>query len=62
MPDASPYLELAYGVFVLLVAIYVGIIAVRMRRTARERRALAAQLTEHEGVQPAAPAEERVHA
>ena len=44
MPSSSPYLEAAYAVFVILIAIYVGIIAVRMRRTARERRALEAEL------------------
>jgi hypothetical protein len=56
MPDASPYIEAAYAVFVLLLAIYGGIIALRMRRTARERRALEAELAAQ---QPAAVATER---
>ena len=48
MPDSSPYLEAAYAVFVLLLVIYVAIITLRVRRTARERRSLEAQLAERE--------------
>ena len=46
MPDASPYLEAAYAVFVALIVIYVAIIVYRMRNTARERRRLEAELAE----------------
>ena len=61
MPSSSPYLPLAYGVFVVLLAIYVGIIVFRMRRTARERRNIEAQLAEREGVhESTVPEQERV--
>ena len=60
MPDSSPYLEAAYAVFVILLAIYVGIIVYRMRRTARERRELEARLAERE--RTAAPADDDVAA
>ena len=59
MPSSSPYLELAYAVFVVLVAVYVGIIAVRMRRTARERRALEAELAAQTAAVTTEPAPER---
>ena len=62
MPDASPFLEAAYAVFVVLVAVYVAIIAVRLRRTARERRALEAQLAEQARPPASAPERERVAA
>jgi hypothetical protein len=52
MPDASPYIEAAYAVFVVLLATYVGIITYRMRNTARERRRLEAELAARTTTQP----------
>jgi len=45
---AGPYVAAAYIVFLVVVLVYVGIMATRLRRTERELRALRAELEARE--------------
>lgn len=57
---AGPYVAAAYIVFVLIVLVYVGIMAVRLQRTERELVALRRELAEQRDPASAdAPSEDR---